>query len=131
MRHADKTVTLYNRYYDSGLGLDTYKQTSIAGVSWFGRIQTTVSSDGGLLAANEFTVRIPRERAGDYVESADYTGEANTWTLAPDDIIVLGAVTVENPTRKKLFDTFNNIMTVLAVTDNRDGSGGHIKVVGK
>jgi len=131
MQHAGKTITLYNRTRDEASGLDVYKRTLLAGASWFGRIQTTIASDGGLLAANEFIVRIPGELTADYVPKKDYDGSAGTWTLAPDDIIVLGDVTAENPTRKQLFDTHTDTMTVLAVTDNRGGSGGHIKVVGK
>lgn len=130
MHHSDNTITLYNAFFDCGADYDTYKRTVLTGVSWFSRTQTTVAGDGGLLAANEFIVRIPCELCGSYVAPKDYTGAAGTWTLRPGDIIVKGEAAEENPRPadlKKLYE----MLTVVGVTDNRTGRGPHIKVVGK
>jgi len=126
MYKADVTVTLYNALYDEDAGYDTYKRTVLSGVSWFSRTQTSVSSDGGLLAANEITVRIPGEICDGYVAPKDYTGASGTWTLQPGDIIVKGAVPDENPRPAELKAKYE-MMTIVGVTDNRAGKGPHLK----
>lgn len=131
MRNAENTITIYSAYYDNANGCDEYKRNVLAGVSWFNRTQTTVSVDGGLIAANEFTVRIPSELCSGYVEPKSYTGAVNTWTLCPGDIIVKGMATETNPLPKDLFKAYNDVFTIVGVTDSRRGRGAHIKVVGK
>lgn len=131
MQRSDNTITLYNAVYDSVAGYDHYKGTVLSGVAWFSRVKTTVSGDGGLLAANEFTVRIPDELCGGYVETKAYTGAVDTWTLQTGDIIIKGEALEENPRPADLKKAYRDIMTVIGVTDNRSGSGGHLKVVGK
>jgi|GEM_PF-666534 len=123
---ADTNITLYNALYDEDAGYDNYKRTVLSGVSWFSRTQTSVSSDGGLLAANEITVRIPGEICDGYVAPKDYTGASGTWTLQPGDIIVKGAVPDENPRPAELKAKYE-MMTIVGVTDNRAGKGPHLK----
>lgn len=130
MFRADRTVTLYNACLDTETGYDVYKRTELTGVSWFSRVQTTVSGDGGLLAANETTVRIPGEICGGYVEPKVYSGMAGTWTLHPGDIIVKGEASEASPRPAELKAKYE-IMTIVGVTDSRTGRGAHIKVVGK
>lgn len=131
MHHTDNTGTLYNSLYDRDAGYDTYKRTALSGVSWFSRTQTAVAGDGGLLAANEFILRIPGELCGGYVVPKDYTGAPGTWTLQPGDIIVKGETTEESPRPADLKKKYPDMMTVVGVTDNRGGRGAHLKVVGK
>ncbi len=131
MHNADCTITIYNAFYDSLSGYDICKRTVVEGVSWHGQTKTTVAGDGGLVAADEFVVRIPSELCGKYVEPKAYTGAVGTWTLCPGDIVVKGAAKEENPRPKELFDKYSEVLTVVGVTDNRAGRGGHLKVVGK
>lgn len=131
MRNAENTVTIYNAFYDSTSGYDVYMRTVITGVSWFSRTLTNVVGDGGLISANEFTVRIPEELCSGYVDPKSYTGVVSTWTLRPGDIIVKGTATENNPLPKDLFKAYSDIFTVVGVTDSRGGRGAHIKVVGK
>lgn len=130
MHHSDNTVTLYNALYDRDAGYDTYKRIVLTGVSWFSRTQTTVAGDGGLLAANEFTLRIPGDLCGGYVTPKDYAGATGTWTLQPGDIVVKGTATEESPRPADLKKKCE-MLTVVGVTDNRAGRGAHLKVVGK
>jgi len=131
MQRADNMITLYNALYDSAAGYDRYKRAALSGVTWFSRVKTTVSGDGGLLAANEFTVRIPGELCSGYVEPRAYTGAVDTWTLQTGDIIIKGEALEENPRPADLKKAYRDIMTVIGVTDSRLGRGGHLKVVGK
>ncbi len=130
MLRADETITLYNAYLDQDKGYDVLKRTVLTGVSWFGHTKTTVSGEGGLLAANELIVRIPSELTG-YVSPKDYTGADGTWTLKPGDIIIKGTATEENPHIGDLKAKYSDLLTIIGVTDNRKGRGPHFKVVGK
>jgi len=131
MHHSDNAVTLYNALYDQDAGYDTYKRTVLSGVSWFARTQTTVSGDGGLLAANEVTLRIPGELCDGYVTPKEYQGGAGTWTLQPGDLIVKGEGPEATMRPADLQKAYPDMMTIVGTTDNRGSRGAHIKVVGK
>ena len=131
MHNADETITIYNAYLDESKGYDMYSRTVLEGVSWFGQTKTTVAGDGGLLAANEFVVRIPEELCSGYVEPKAFTGLGGAWTLQSGDIIVKGAASEVNPRPAELKEKYSDILTVIGVTDNRKGREPHIKVVGK
>ncbi|MEA4896132.1 MAG: DUF6751 family protein [Oscillospiraceae bacterium] len=130
MFRADETVTLYNGYLDQTNGYDVFKRRVLAGVSWFGTTKTTISAEGGLLAANELIIRIPSELTG-YVDPKSYTGAAGTWTLKPGDVIIKGTATEEAPRTGDLKAKYSELLTIIGVTDNRKGREPHFKVVGK
>lgn len=130
MYHASQTITVYNRTLDAERGCDVYRRTVLQGAaSWFCRTQTAVESTGGLLAADEYTVRIETDVG--YLPPRAYAGAAGTWTLSPGDMIVLGEAAEESPRPAELIEKYSAALTVVGVTDNRSGHGPHFKVVGK
>lgn len=137
MKHCEETITLFNAKYDSALGYDRYIPTVISGVSWFLQTITTVDSSG-LRAANQFTVRIPVDAdfgGKQYLKPLEYaahpTGDG-VFTIRAGDIIVHEAVTDADLRLDDLKKRFDEMVTVLAVTDDRNAPHGkHWKVVGK
>ena len=133
---ANSDITIYNRYLDSVTGYDKYSRCVVYGVNWFSRTKINIT-DGGLLSANEYTLRIPltAKFGKRYTNPKDFTAtnESVCFTLKEGDIIVRGITTETNPVLAELFKNYNEVLTVVSVTDNRRGSPGvqHFKVVGK
>lgn len=122
---------------DQEADLDVYNGTVITGVSWHCEIASNVDSSG-LKAADKFTIRIPDDadfNGKTYVDPITYaeSGDpAKNFTLKNGDIIVKGAVAVENPRPSDLQTQYAAVVTVLGVTDNhRSTHAPHWKVVGK
>ena len=85
---TNKSITVYNRIFDSESRLNKWNHTFIDAVSFYADNKVTLDSDG-LSSADVFKIRIPDETPG-YVEPDKYTGADGTWTLQKDDYIVLG-----------------------------------------
>lgn len=137
VRLCDETITVFNAKYNPDTGNDEYIPTVVSGVSWFLNTITTVEN-GGLRAANQFTLRIPPDAdfsGKTYVtpkEFADAEDGAEVFTLKAGDIIVHEAITETGLRPKDIQDRCSEMVTVLAVTDNRRAPRGkHWKVVGK
>ena len=136
MRLCNETITVFNSRLDEESGMDTYHHTVISGVSWYSDIAANVEGDGGLKAANKFTIRIPVD--------ADFSGKAYAspiayaggdpnylFTLKNGDIIVRGAVDEQGLRPADLKKKYPEIVTILGVTDNtRAPRSKHWKVVG-
>lgn len=136
MKLCDDVVTVFNARLDQATDSDVYYPTVISGVSWYLHTITTVDNSG-LRAANQFTLRIPVD--------ADFSGKTyvspSAFATAPDpetvftlragDIVVHERVT-EHLRPAELKKKFDEVVTVLAVTDNRRAPHGkHWRVVGK
>lgn len=137
MRLCNDTITVFNAKFDRDAGDDVYIPTVISGVSWYLNTITTVEN-GGLRAANQFTLRIPvdADSLGKvYVtpkEFADAEDGAEVFTLKAGDIIVHEAITDTGLRPKEIQERCSEMVTILAVTDNRRAPRGkHWKVVGK
>ena len=130
MKECNETITVYNRSYDDTTGLDVWTPTTIAGVSWFERLDTAIT-DSGLKSAAKCTVRIPTDATctKTYVDPLSYTSPSTTYTLTAGDIIIRGAcLQCKNPAELKKHHS--DMVTILGVTDNRGRPRGkHFKVV--
>ena len=88
----NKTITLYNKYVDKSGGktVTTWKRTVLK-ECFFGTVTASQLNGENLSMANSFVCRIPEN--SDFTEY--YKGEADKFTLKPDDIIVLGEIADE------------------------------------
>lgn len=118
MFHADKTVTVYHKTWDADAGVDIYKGTVIQNVSFFSRINTSVSTDG-LVTACEGTLRIPLEHCLEGLE------------LKNGDLVCQGALKTEGMQPSELDGLCPYVFTIVGITANLSGKGAHIKVVCK
>lgn len=137
MRMCDDTITVFNAKFNRDAGIDEYIPTVISGVSWYFHTITTVES-AGLKAANQFTLRIPTDAdfsGKTYVTPLEFAASEDTadvFTLKAGDIIVHDAITDTGLRPKDLQTRCAEVVTVLAVTDNRRAPHApHWKVVGK
>lgn len=141
MHLCNEKITVYNSYIDPITRFRTYLPTVVDGVSWFGDLQVSVTSDG-LVSANQYIIRIPSNadtsnkeyKSRKEYENTPVQNLSSCWTLCEGDIIVRGAVTDSGDDAKpsKLSDKYDDVITVVSVTDNRRvNQAPHLKVVGK
>ena len=127
---AVDVITLLNAAYDQESGLDTFIATVIRGVSWIYDEQTT-ADNVGLKASGTCTIRIPEDADFEgkvYVAPKAYTGASGTFTLKPGDIIVRAEET-EITSPGALKDKYDETVTVIGITDNREAPNArHWKV---
>lgn len=137
MYEARETITIVNRKYNAETGLDEWRPTIITGVAWYGKQQTSVTTNG-LQAANTAVVRIPVDAdtgGREYMTPAEYKAAesvSGAYTLAPGDLIVWGAVAAgaEPLTPAQIKAAYSECYTILGATDNtRRPRGAHRKVV--
>lgn len=121
---------------DADTGYDAYHGTVITGISWYGATKTAVDSSGGLKAADVFTVRIPLDAdfgGKNYVNPKEYPSADPdaVFTLRSGDIIIKGAVTLNNPRPADILASSTEAFTIMGVTDNRRAPNAqHWKVTG-
>ena len=136
MRLCNETITVFNPRLDKDKDCDVYCGTVIQGVSWYCEIASNVDSSG-LKAANKYTIRIPQNAdfgGKTYVDPIIFSSSDpdTTFTLKSGDIIVKGAVSVDDPRPATLKKVCAEVVTVLGVTDDRRApKAPHWKVVGK
>lgn len=118
MHNARKTVTVYHKEWDPEKGVDIYKGTVLKGVSFFSKVETSVTTDG-LTAASEAVMRIPGE-----VIPEDLT-------LVNGDLVCEGELQTEGMRPGSLKDLCPYVYTVVGITRNFSVFGSHIKVVCK
>lgn len=109
MKLATETITLFHNDFNPETGGDAWSRAVIRGVSFHGDTATTIT-DTGLTGASRFTIRIPT---------------TDELIVEAGDIIAKGESDAENPTG------LAGTITVVGVTDNRRGRGGHWKIAGK
>lgn len=118
MHHTEKTVTVYCKRWDGEKGTDMYRRTVLAGVSFFSRISTAVSTDG-LAAACEGTLRIPMAYYPDGL------------VLKNGDLLCEGALETDIESLSELDKLCPYVFTVVGITRNTAGRCPHVKVVCK
>ncbi len=134
MRGCNETITLFNARRDGETGRFVYLPTVIAGCSWHRGQRVVIDAEGGLMAADEVTVRIPVDadfggRA--YVDPVAWRAGGEGFTLQGGDIAVKGRVTGGDWTPAALKAAFAECFTVLGVTDNTGAPrGGHWRLTG-
>lgn len=140
MKLCNDTITVFNARLDPDTGVDVYYPTVISGVSWYLHTVTNIDNAGGLRAANQFTVRVPVDAdfsGKSYATPAAFAAAADPsqlFTLKAGDTLVHGVVegAALGMRPAELHKLYDEVVTVLAVTDNRRAPRGkHWKVVGK
>ncbi len=124
---TNTAITIYNRYYDKTSGYDKWQRTVIDAAHWFGKTKTAVATTG-LIAANEYKIRIPSPIEG-FVHPEDWPSlqaKSGHWTLQPGDKVVKGESDQEISKAADLKDA----ATILAWGDNRRGLNPHWVVIG-
>ena len=140
MNLCNETITVINQRYNQSEALTEYRKTVIHGTSWYGSLKSNVDASG-LKAANQYIVRVPVGAdcsSRNYVDPIAYaklTDEeaSGYFTFKNGDIVVRGEVTQEDSkiTPKLIHDNYAEVMTILAVTDDRrTRNAPHWKVVG-
>lgn len=138
LKLCEEVITIINQRYNQAEAYTEYVKTVIRGVSWYGSLKSTVDSSG-LKAANQYTVRIPLNADFDgkaYFDPIAYKGlddVSNAFTLANGDLVVHGEVSENDAsiTPKLIHDSYAEVLTILAVNDNRKlRKEPHWKVVG-
>ena len=139
MKLCNDTITIYNHYTDATTRYQVFVPTVINGVHWYGSNQAAVTNDG-LLSADQYTIRIPIEayfNSSIYVTPKEYenlTNKTGYFTLAHGDVIVKGnhVETGANAKPAYLDKTYDNVVTIISVTDNRTAPNApHWRVVCK
>ena len=136
MRLCNETITVFNAVYDQNARNDVYHATVISGVSWFRRVETTVSNTG-LESADMTVIRIPTDAdfsGKTYVDPITYAqleDVSGYFTFQQGDTIVKG--TAQDGTRPaELHKQFHEAVTVLSVTDDRRAPNApHWRITGK
>ena len=118
MHHTEKTVTIYHREWNAEKGADEYRRTVLAGVSFFSKIATVVSTDG-LTASCEGILRIPMKTYLDGV------------AIQNGDLVCEGDVQKDIKMPSQLVNKCPQVFTVIGITRNDTGREPHIKVVCK
>jgi hypothetical protein len=127
-------ITVYNFY--NFAGETVYSRVVIKGVHWFGRTKTAPSADG-LISSSEYTVRVPISANFDkeYVDPLTFAiaDKMKFFTFMVGDICVRGESFLINPTKEKLIEQFNDVITLVGITDNRVGNANmrHWRLTGK
>ena len=140
LKLCEEVITIINQRYDQEEGFTVYRKTIVRGASWYGSLKSTVDPSG-LKAANQYTVRIPIDAdfgGKIYVNPVTYKGASDeqagiSFTLGNGDLIVHGEVSESdaNITPKLVHDNYAEVLTILAVNDNRRlRKSSHWKVVG-
>ena len=136
MKLCNDTITIFNRRLDDEEGYELYYPTVINGVSWYYSVSTSVDN-GGLHAADRFTVRIPMDADSggkQYIDPVAYKSASSVdevFTIANGDVIVKAAIAAAPLTPKEIFESYHEACTVVGVTDNRRAPNApHWRVVG-
>lgn len=125
-------VTIYNKYREAGK--ERWQRHIITGVNWTD-IQGAVARKSGVAAVNSFMLIIPAAELSGYKTPRDFAAcesKADSWTVAPQDTVVLGALDVEIATTPgKDLAACDNVRTVTAVDSYLHGALANLEVSGK
>lgn len=134
MMGFDKTITVYNKWYDKATKKTTWRRTVIPGVSWAG-CQKVTSSEG-LTSNDGYSVRIPLSSfPTGFLKRDAYTAlldPIDRWTAQNGDMVVLGEGPAVVGGITELTKQFTDCFTVIAVhTDNMTHLLPHLRLEGK
>lgn len=134
MMGFDKTITLYNKWYDKTTKKTLWTPTVIHGVSWAG-CQKVTSSEG-LTSNDGYSVRIPLGSFPvGFLKRDEYTTlpvPKDHWTAQNGDVVVLGEGPAVVDGITEITKQFTDCFTVMAVhTDNMTRLLPHLRLEGK
>lgn len=97
----------------------SYKKTIVQGANWQGKVAVNTDNDGGLKAADGFTVFIPQNALSVRINSGD--------------TIVKGIIDKEISLVRELHEAYDDVITVMAVKycESHSGKLNHWEVTGK
>lgn len=125
-------VTIYNSYKEEGK--ECWQRHVVHGVNWTD-IQGAVARKTGVTSANTLSLLIPAKAMVGYVKPQAFAAledKSGKWTVAPKDIVVLGAVDVEVArTPGKDLAGEDGVRVVTAVDSYLHGPLAHLEVSGK
>lgn len=130
----DKTITIYNKWYDPATKKTLWPKTVITGASWAGCQRVT--SREGLTSDDGYSVRIPLGafpagflKRDEYIVLPTPTGH---WTAQNGDVVVLGEGPAVMSGITEITKQFTDCFTVTAVhTDNMTRLLPHLRLEGK
>ena len=132
---CNETITVYNKQINEKK-FNQYFPTVLKGIHWFGTEQVNVSNSG-LIGAKMYTLRIPESvytSGKEFVKPKAYQkgDHEKVFTFDEGDIIVRGEVVIPDATPSKLQQDYDDVITIISVTDNRMvPNAPHWRVVGK
>lgn len=134
MMGFDKTITIYNKWYDKATKKTLWPRTVIPGVSWAG-CQRVTSSEG-LTSNDGYSVRIPLDAFPvGFLERDGYTAlptPTDRWTAQNGDVVVLGEGPAVVSGITEITKQFTDSFTVIAVhTDSMTRLLPHLRLEGK
>lgn len=134
MMGFDKTITIYNKWYDKTTKKTLWLRTVIPGASWAG-CQRVTSSEG-LTSNDGYSVRIPLGAFPvGFLKRDEYTAlsaPTDHWTAQNGDVVVLGEGPVVVGGITEITKQFTDSFTVIAVhTDNMTRLLPHLRLEGK
>lgn len=130
---TNTSMSVFNKYTDEEKNV-VFKKHLIDNVFWDD--SKGINIDKGYENADDVNVFIPKNQndMSGYVESNEYKGLSNTWTLENGDFIVKGDI-AENEVLsiKELVKKYDNVFTISLVDDKDFGSINmhHFEIRGK
>jgi len=130
----DKTITIYNKWYDPSTKKTLWPKTVIRNASWAGCQRVTTGE--GLTSNDGYSVRIQRRSMptgfllrDEFVALQDPDGH---WTTQNGDVVVLGEGPDVAGGITEITKQFTDCFTVIAVhTDNLTRPLPHLRIEGK
>lgn len=130
---VNATITVYNRYLNSGERLESWKRTVIHDV-WHHANAKIQLSDSGVKSADMHKIRIPLESPDKpYLSPLEFATAVNKdahWTIANDDIIVIGECNIDINKPSDLSKQGISYIKVSSWSYNTVGSNPHWRIEG-
>lgn len=130
----DKTVTIYNKWYNKATKETSWPKTIIQGASWAGCQRVTTGE--GLTSNDGYSVRVPTTSMPDgFLSKGEYSSlpePTGHWTAQNGDVVVLGEGPDITGGITEITKNFSDSFTVIAVhTDNMSRLLPHLRLEGK
>lgn len=123
------TVTIYNRFKADGR--ERWQRRVIRGVNWTDTVGA-VTRKTGVTPENNFTLVIPAGALADFCPPTAFSGQTDTWTVAPGDTVVLGEIEREiTTTPSRDLGDLDHVRLIRGVDDHRHGGLAHLEVTGR
>ena len=130
----DKTITIYNKWFDRSSKNTLWLKTVIRGVSWAGCQRVTTGE--GLTSKDGYSVRIPAASLPDGYLDMDVfrhlESPSGHCTAQNGDVVVLGEGPDVESKITEITQQFSHCFTVIAVhTDNLSRRLPHLRIEGR
>lgn len=131
-------MTIYNIIPQKGTDKEIYKRTEIQNVFW-NECREITDTENGIKKEETVRIMIPLESLEvlkkEYKPPKEWLAAENkdSYTFKNKDIVVQGIVEDEISTVRELEQKYDNVFTIISVSDNRYGSKDmhHFFLIGK